>query len=167
MPWNPRIRTITTILVSCLALDQLTKVIAARYLGGADPIVMLGGFLRFEYTENRGAFLSLGASMEPWLRTLLFVGGVGLVLVVMLVMLVRDQTMDRPTMLALTLVVSGGIGNLIDRITLGVVRDFANVGIGSLRTGIFNVADLALTTGAILFLLGPWIVRRRKPKEAA
>jgi signal peptidase II len=63
-------------------------------------------------------------------------------------------------------IVGGGLGNLWDRIQLGVVRDFMNVGIGSLRTGIFNVADMAITFGGIALLLLP-LLRRRVPKAEA
>ena len=55
----------------------------------------------------------------------------------------------------LTLLIAGGLGNLIDRLVYGYVTDFLNVGIGSLRTGIFNVADMAIMLGVgLLFFAG-------------
>jgi signal peptidase II len=61
------------------------------------------------------------------------------------------------------LIASGGVGNWIDRLTNdGRVTDFLNLGIGSLRTGIFNVADMVLMAGVALFLLGS-----RRPAAAA
>lgn len=54
--------------------------------------------------------------------------------------------------IALSLAVGGGIGNLIDRIAFGSVTDFLNFGIGQVRTGIFNVADMAIMAGLFLFL---------------
>jgi len=53
----------------------------------------------------------------------------------------------------MALFVAGGASNLIDRVTYGMVIDFMNVGIGSLRTGIFNVADMAIMLGAGILLL--------------
>ena len=62
--------------------------------------------------------------------------------------------------LGLALVVAGGVSNLADRVAHGAVVDFLNVGLGSLRTGIFNVADMAIMTGVGLILL--WAHRRKK-----
>jgi signal peptidase II len=50
----------------------------------------------------------------------------------------------------LALIVGGGVGNLIDRLNAGVVRDFIDIGIGSIRTGVFNLADLAITVGTVV-----------------
>ncbi|HEX8522706.1 MAG TPA: signal peptidase II, partial [Tepidisphaeraceae bacterium] len=65
----------------------------------------------------------------------------------------------------LTLVAAGGVSNLADRIAHGSVIDFLNVGIGSLRTGIFNLADMAIMAGMAMLLL--WAHRQRKPGEGA
>ncbi len=65
--------------------------------------------------------------------------------------------------LALSLMCAGGIGNVIDRWMYGYAVDFLNVGIGPVRTGIFNVSDLALTTGGLLILLNRLL--ERSPKK--
>jgi signal peptidase II len=66
--------------------------------------------------------------------------------------------------LFLSLVCAGGISNVIDRIAYdGSVVDFLNMGIGPLRTGIFNVADMAITTGAVLLALDALMQPREKP----
>jgi len=103
--------------------------------------------------ENQGAFLSLGASLPPVVRTGIFVLAVAAILVVLMIYVVRSPGVARAELWATSLFVGGGLGNLVDRIWLGYVRDFANVGIGSLRTGVFNVADMAISTGAVLLVI--------------
>lgn len=64
------------------------------------------------------------------------------------------QPMPRATVVAWSLVLSGGLGNLVDRIRNdGRVINFMNIGIGSLRTGIFNVADVCITVGVVVLVL--------------
>ena len=72
----------------------------------------------------------------------------------------RDPRFRTAEVAAVAAIVGGGIGNLVDRVQLGAVRDFLNVGIGSLRTGIFNLADMAITFGGIALIVLPFIRRR-------
>ena len=163
-----RTRLVLGILSVTVVVDQVTKIVTKGLLFGRDAIVLGGDLLRLAYAENRGAFLSLGASLPPFWRDLIFIGGVGVVLAMMTWYLLRDQGMDRWTVISVSLVVGGGIGNLIDRLIFGYVRDFANVGIGGLRTGIFNVADMAITAGAILMGVAfvQHLLRERAAKRA-
>jgi signal peptidase II len=103
----------------------------------------------------------LGSALAPTTRFWLFVVGVGGVLAMLLGLTLRDARFRRPEVVAVAAIVGGGIGNLVDRVQLGAVRDFLNVGIGPLRTGIFNVADMAITFGGIALILVPLLRRRR------
>jgi signal peptidase II len=108
--------------------------------------------VRLVYAENTGGFLSLGAELPPVARTLLFTVMTGLVLVVLLVTLLRSRwSLGRA--LGFALFVAGGVSNWVDRVVSGSVVDFMNVGVGWLRTGIFNVADVAIMLGITLFVL--------------
>lgn len=142
------------ITLAVLALDQVTKWIAKAYLQPGMIFSYLGDSFRLQYAENTGAFLSLGSSLpDPW-RQLIFTGLVGVFLAALLVYLLVGQNLTPFAVLCLSLVCAGGISNLIDRIAYdGRVVDFLNVGIGPLRTGIFNVADMAITGGALLMLV--------------
>ena len=72
-------------------------------------------------------------------------------LVLAVVLVVQPMSLD--TVVAWSLVLSGGLGNLVDRIINdGRVIDFMNIGIGSLRTGIFNVADVCITVGVVVLI---------------
>ena len=141
------------ILLGCVGCDQATKSVARDHLQTRAAMSFLGDTLRLQYAENPGAFLSLGASLpHRWGAAVFTVGGTLFVLATLLYALVASQP-GRLRTVALALICGGGLGNLIDRVRFdGHVTDFLNVGVGSLRTGIFNVADMALMVGMILFL---------------
>jgi signal peptidase II len=110
--------------------------------------------LRIQYAENPGAFLGAGSRLPPSARfaLLVVINGVFLALIAALVVFKRPA--GRWQHLAVVLLLAGGIGNLIDRLFHnGLVIDFLNVGIGPVRTGIFNVADMAIMAGFGILLL--------------
>jgi len=158
-----KIAIIVAIVAAVLVVDLGTKEIAQRRLPGRETRQLLGDTIRIGYVENTGVFLSLGHALSPELRFWLFVVGVGVVLATLLALTLLDHRFHLPEVVAVASIVGGGVGNLVDRIQLdGSVRDFLNVGIGSLRTGIFNVADMAITFGGIALLLFP-LFRRKTP----
>src|ERR1700722_9896350 len=129
------------VLCSCIGCDQWTKSLATVHLRQAPAMSFLGDTLRIQYAENPGAFLGAGSGLPPSTRfaILVVVNGLFLGLIAALVFLKRPA--GRWQHLAIVLLLAGGIGNLIDRVCHdGLVIDFLNVGIGALRTGIFNVA---------------------------
>jgi signal peptidase II len=132
-----------------IACDRVTKQVAEVTLAGTARRSFLGDTVRLEYVQNPGAFLSLGASLPPWARTALFTVGAGVCLILGLIASARQRWRPRAA-LGLTLVAAGGASNLIDRLLRGTVTDFLNLGVGGLRTGIFNVADVAIVLGALL-----------------
>jgi signal peptidase II len=140
-----------SVLLPCVGCDQATKSVARKFLTTSDPIPLLNGFIRFEYVENAGAFLGMGSQLPEVFRFLIFVVFTGTMLAVMLVIKVRDG--DLPQLTGLALLAGGGVGNLIDRIiNEGRVVDFVSLGLGPVRTGTFNVADVAVMAGATLLL---------------
>jgi signal peptidase II len=162
-----RFSFLLSVLVSCVGCDQATKSAARRLLASSGPVSILNGLVRFEYAENPGAFLGLGADLPGSLRFLIFVVFTGTVLALTPLLALKgwDKTPTRLTGVAL--VVGGGLGNLIDRVVNdGRVVDFVSVGVGSLRTGIMNVADVAVFAGAALLLCG-LLREQEKPTGAA
>jgi signal peptidase II len=107
--------------------------------------------VRLEYAENSGGFLSLGANLPPTVRTAIFKIVTGLLLVGSIIAAVKLRLTGWP-LVGLSLVWAGGASNWVDRITRGAVVDFLNVGFGALRTGIFNVADVAIMLGACILV---------------
>ena len=158
-----RVFVILLVSLSCIGCDQISKTIARQTLPQSGVIRLLGDTIRLEYTENLGAFLSFGASISEEVRFWVFLVLNGALLTGMLIYLILSKESKIGQTVALSFVLGGGLGNLIDRIfNDGRVIDFLNLGIGSLRTGIFNVADVAITTGVVLLLI---LSMRRKGKR--
>ena len=148
-----RTAIILFILLSCVGCDQATKTIARQNLPKSKVISLLNDTFRLQYIENSGAFLSLGANIPEKMRYWIVTFMVGVSPSGLLVYLLMTKNLTKHQAIALSLVMGGGFGNLIDRIyNQGRVVDFMNLGIGSLRTGVFNVADIAITFGVIWFL---------------
>jgi signal peptidase II len=156
-PRTQRIYLVLAIVLGGIALDHLTKWAAILWLKGAPPIVFTGDLFRLQYATNTGAFLSLFGTLSAAARFWLLVAFNSVILSGVAVYLVSKYPVSRGNAVALSLILSGGVGNLIDRVFRdGVVVDFMNVGITlgsfSLRSGIFNIADLGIVGGLILLV---------------
>jgi len=151
---NKKLLIISATSIISIALDQWTKFLATQHLLGREQLSWWNDFFVLTYSINHGAFLGLGNTLPENIRDLIFSGFVGIFLIGFGIYALREKTMNNLQNLACGLVLSGGFSNLYDRITNnGGVVDFMNMGIGSLRTGIFNVADMAIMAGVILLLI--------------
>jgi signal peptidase II len=140
------------LIVATVGCDRFTKQIAETSLAHLPRQSFLADTIRLEYVENRGAFLGLGSTWPEAVRMALFTVGNGLLLACLILLAVRLRW-SGALLLGACLFVAGGISNLADRVARGSVIDFMNVGVGPLRTGIFNVADMAIMAGAIIVAL--------------
>ena len=149
-----RLIFVLAILILCTGCDQVVKTIAKRSLATSAPISLLNGLIVLEYHENTGAFLSLGANLPVEVRFVFFTVIVCLILGATLVFTLKASNLSRVQLVGLSLLAAGGVGNLIDRIfNNGAAIDYIHIGVGSLRTGIFNMADLAIVAGIVIILL--------------
>jgi len=140
------------VVVSTIGCDRVTKHVATTALAGVSTRSYLADTVRLEYVENTGGFLGLGADWPDAVRMSLFTTGTGLVLLVMVGVAVRLRWHGW-RLIGVSLVFAGGASNWVDRVARGSVVDFMNVGVGPLRTGIFNVADVAIMVGVSVLLL--------------
>src|SRR5436190_19290209 len=147
------------LLAATAGCDRVTKHLAMTTLAGMPGQSYLGDTVRLDYHENAGGFLSTGATWRPEVRAAVFQLANGFFLIGTLIMAVKYQW-SRLAGAGLLLFVAGGISNLVDRIAMGRVIDFLNVGIGPVRTGIFNVADVAIIAGIALAVRELWCRRR-------
>ena len=156
-------------LLLTFVLDHVTKYAAVAILETRPPIEMAGGIVRWELAYNPGAFLSLGAGLPVALRTAVFGWIVPLGVVVASIFFLRDKSLGAGALAALGLLAGGGISNGVDRLwNDGYVTDFVSIGIGALRTGIFNVADVAVIAGVLgMFWSGAGATRDDAPTEAS
>ncbi|MDB4327501.1 signal peptidase II [bacterium] len=148
-----RIQMISVICLMIIGIDQGTKWYASEYLPKFEMTSYWSDIIRIGYAENTGAFLGLGSGMSDSAKFWIFVCAVGLILSSLLIYILRTKTQTAYGLSSLMLIFSGGISNFFDRaVNNGAVIDFLNIGIGSLRTGIFNVADMAIMLGVFLLL---------------
>jgi signal peptidase II len=137
--------------VAFIGCDRITKSLAKVHLKGKEPLTYFHDTMRLLYTENTGAALSLGDGLPKtasfWLLSIVPL----LILLALFIYTIKHlQQMRTMKLVSLALIFSGGIGNIIDRVFFDRhVTDFINMGIGNLRTGIFNVADVCITAGVI------------------
>jgi signal peptidase II len=149
------------VLLFCLSsivfigCDRITKNLAKEHLMYREPISYFHNTVRLEYVENTGAALSLGDELSKplsfWLLSILPLIFLSLVFIYAIRKISEFSFLKA---LSFSLIVAGGLGNIIDRIMFDRhVTDFMNVGIQNLRTGIFNFADVCVTAGVIGLLI--------------
>jgi signal peptidase II len=141
------------LVVGTVGCDRVTKHFAAATLTQIPRQSFLADTVRLEYVENPGAFMGLGAEWPPAVRITLFTVGNGLLLFAM-AMAAWRLGWSGPALAGMGLLLAGGGSNLVDRVARGSVIDFLNVGLGPLRTGIFNVADMAVMLGVGMIVYG-------------
>lgn len=151
---------ICLLLVATTGCDRVTKHFAATALAGKPVQSFFADTVRLDYHENAGGFLSAGAAWRPSVRTGVFQIANAVFLFAILLVAARLKWSGLAT-IGLLLFVGGGFSNLIDRVAMGSVIDFMNLGIGSFRTGIFNVADVAIMAGMAILMVES--CRRRSP----
>jgi signal peptidase II len=157
--WGAAVVTVT--------LDLITKIIAEGTLLRTPGISVFGDWFQLRLVYNQGA--AFGLHLGPYSRWIFFT--IALIAVFVLHRMSRGSAPgDRFRQLALGLVAGGAAGNLIDRIrsSRGVV-DFLDVGIGALRWPTFNVADIAVSCGAIALVISMWREdsQRAQPESAS
>ncbi len=131
--------------------DQITKSIAKRELKFSASVNLLGGFVRLQYAENEGAFLSAGSGLPAEIRRRMIVLLTVLVLTGFVVLFSFAQKIKYSSLVPFSLLLAGSLGNVLDRLlNHGRVVDFLIVGTKTIHTGILNVADLLITTSVVV-----------------
>jgi signal peptidase II len=153
--------------------DQASKVYATAHWKNQPPIGFFGDRLRIEYALNSGGFLSLGGNLDPQTRYVIFTVANGLILGGALIYLLMTPQHVGLMWWSIAAIVAGGVGNLIDRIRFeGKVVDFIIIDLGKLpfdlfgreifvRTGIFNVADMAISAGVIAIVIAQFLTESK------
>ena len=138
------------IAVIVVLLDQVSKITMSRLLvfGQSE---MITPYFNLVMVYNQGAAFSFLANSGGWQRW--FFSGLALVVSLVIIWMLHKNATQRLFCWALTLILGGAVGNLIDRLLYGHVIDFLDFHIGTLHWPAFNVADSAITVGAALFVL--------------
>lgn len=129
-------------------LDRWTKRWASETLPYNQPLQVIGDWLRLTYTRNSGVAFGIGqgSGFPYYLFSLLAVAAI-------LWLFLRRPEMGAGRTIALSLIFGGALGNLVDRLNGGEVVDFIEIGVARWHWPVFNIADMAVTTGVVLFAL--------------
>ncbi|XMO87600.1 signal peptidase II [Algibacter sp. AS12] len=150
---------IILVIVLTIATDQISKVVVKQNVtlrtevNPGERIPIIGDAFILMHVENTGAFLGMGSELNDTLRVLLLLVLPILVLGFVLRHIFLDKSLDNWSLFAFASIIGGGIANVYDRIVYGRVTDFLFIDLGGVfRTGIFNLADLSVTTGMIILV---------------
>ena len=145
---------ITTIVFLSIALDQISKIWVRKNFESYVENSIIGDVIILIKVENTGAFLGMGSELPEKLRVLLLIVLPIIVLIGISAYTYIDKALDKMSIIGFSLIIGGGVGNIFDRIVYGSVTDFFYLDFwGIFQTGIFNIADLSVTTGMILILI--------------
>ena len=147
-------RLLLGIVGGVVAVDVATKLLIQQNFRLYQQVNVIGDYFRLTYIHNPGA--AFGIHLGPYSRWIFLVLSL-IALAALVAMFWGTPVRDRVRLASIALICGGAIGNLIDRVRSehGVV-DFFDVGIGDLRWPVFNIADIAVTTGAIFLALSLW-----------
>ncbi|KAA5826398.1 signal peptidase II [Algibacter amylolyticus] len=151
---------IILVIVLTIAADQISKVMVKQNVtlrtevNPGERIPIIGDAFILMHVENTGAFLGMGSELNDTLRVLLLLILPIVVLGFVLRHIFLDKSLDNWSLFAFASIIGGGIANVYDRIVYGRVTDFLYIDLGGVfRTGIFNLADLSVTTGMIILVI--------------
>lgn len=145
-----------------LALDQLTKNLVYLNLDPGAERTFGGGVLTLSRTYNTGFAFGLISRAPDSLKDVFFLGIPVFALVLIVLIFIKLQDNQLLTSSALTLLLAGAVGNLIDRAQYGYVIDFIRLNFWGLRMPPFNIADLSIVVGVILMVVGTLLAGRAK-----
>ena len=135
-----------TVIALGIIIDQITKLVAVKELTDCGSVTFIKGLIDFTYVENRGMAWGMFAD-HRWV----FMVFSTVAIVVLTGFLVSGKSPSKLYSTAISLVISGGVGNMIDRVALGYVVDFIEVLF--FEFPVFNVADCFVVVGSVLLLV--------------
>ena len=145
---------ITILVFLSIVLDQISKIWVRNNFENYSEKSIIGDVFTLIKVENTGAFLGMGSELSEIPRILLLIILPVIVLISITLYTYIDKSLDKLSIIGFSLIIGGGIANIFDRIVFGSVTDFLYINLGGIfKTGIFNIADLSVTTGMILILI--------------
>ncbi len=138
--------------------DQLSKIAIRMNISENEQLIFLNGHFKILFVHNKGAFLSLGDSWSTSMRWIILILFVCFLLLVLWRLMVHSSTTAKHK-LCYSIIIGGGLGNLIDRIYFDGVTDFLWIGFGPLQTGVFNLADMGILFGVLYLILEPFYLK--------
>ena len=158
---NNRYYKISSLIILSVFLDQFSKFWIRNNIESYNEIELIGSFFTLIRVENSGAFLGMGSELSNIPKLILLIIFPIVVLVAVSIYTYIDKKLDNLSLIGFSFIIGGGIANIFDRIVYGSVTDFLYINLGFFKTGIFNIADLSVTTGLILILIASF----KKPEK--
>ncbi|NNK88905.1 MAG: signal peptidase II [Flavobacteriaceae bacterium] len=166
MKLSRRTLLILLLIVLNIILDQVSKIIVRQEVTPYTESQIFGEYFILTNVENSGAFLGLGSDLGPTVKLLLLLILPIIVLGMVGYHVFKDKSLDRMSLIGFCCIIGGGMANVYDRIRFGSVTDFLHIDLGGIfKTGIFNIADVSVTTGLIMLLVATFIYRRKPEIE--
>ena len=160
---NKRTFLILVLVILNIGLDQFSKFQVRERVVPGSRTEIIGKQLQLMNVENSGAFLSMGSDSNPTVKLIFLLIVPAIVLGVVLYYVITDKTLDKKSIIGFSCIAGGGIANVYDRLLFGSVTDFLYMDFGGVfKTGVFNIADMSVTTGMILLLISSFINRPSK-----
>ena len=157
-------KTTTTsfLIIFLVVLDQISKILISSYLSLGESLNLLP-FLNFTLIHNSGiafSFFDDGGNISRWL----LVAAVSGILAYLLFLMYKKTPKNQLELISLICIISGGLGNLVDRVYLGYVVDFVHVFYQDYSFYVFNMADSYITVGIILYLSYFFFIERAEER---
>ena len=149
------------IIVFNIAIDQISKFWVRANVTSETELI--GSYFTLHNVENSGAFLGMGSELNPTIKLIVLLILPIVVLGFVLRYVFKDKTIDKLSLIGFSCILGGGFANIYDRILYGSVTDFFHIDLGGIfRTGIFNMADLSVTTGMIMIITASFVYRKKR-----
>ena len=152
---------IILLVIANITVDQISKFWVRAVVEPFSSSPIIGKYLTLRNVENDGAFLGMGGDLNPTIKLFVLLIIPAAVLLFVLYFMFKEKQMDKLSLIGFSCVVGGGIANVFDRFVYGSVTDFLFIDLGFVRTGIFNIADLSVTTGMVLILWSSFMQRKK------
>ena len=167
MRWPRRYNMLLGVGSLVVLIDQITKIWVDKTMNLYESTPIVPGLLDLHYIRNTGAAFGFLSGSHAGFRIPFFilVSSVAIGIILFLFYKLEESEVMMP--LALSLVLGGAIGNLIDRIRLGEVIDFILFHYKAFRWPAFNVADIGITVGVALLVLKIFLLDKREPAKSA
>jgi signal peptidase II len=160
---NKRTLLILVLVILNIGLDQFSKFQVRERVVPGSRTEIIGKQLQLMNVENSGAFLSMGSDSNPTVKLIFLLIVPIIVLGIVLYYVITDKTLDKKSIIGFSCIAGGGIANVYDRLLYGSVTDFLYMDFGGVfKTGVFNIADMSVTSGMILLLMSSFIKRPSK-----
>jgi signal peptidase II len=151
--------------IAVIVLDQITKDIVSEKLFMYGSHKVIDGFFNLVYVMNPGAAFGFLAGAPEIFRYLFFISVTVLAILLIIYYIIKSKQETLLIVISFALIFGGAVGNLIDRIRFGAVVDFFDFYIGTWHWPAFNVADSAISVGAVL-MIWEMLVSRKKTNSS-